>query len=160
RTAAALHELLAHVLRPERATAAPDLALPRRPPARALGRRRRPYGPRARGQAGSGERRPARRGPRAAPGSALRPSRRQLFQLAAAGAAPPAPPASARAFGESALFDMPLLRYAEDGWNPRPNAIRRALLEIEMTTSIRVATTPGTVRPTLDDLLGTPFAVL
>jgi hypothetical protein len=90
----------------------------------------------------------------------LRPSRRQLFQLAAAGAATLALPASARAFGESALFDMPLLRYAEDGWNPRPNAIRRALLEIEMTTSIRVATTPGTVRPTLDDLLGTPFAVL
>src|SRR5690606_39065938 len=67
RTAAALHELLADVLRPERAAAAPDLALPRRPPTRALGGCRWSYGPRARGQAGSGERRPARRGPRAAP---------------------------------------------------------------------------------------------
>lgn len=86
--------------------------------------------------------------------------RRRFLQLLAGAALGAAAPRPARAFGETALFDMPLLRYDSPSWDPRPTAIRRALLEIEMTTSILVAPNPGTVRPELDELVDTPLAVL
>ena len=63
------------------------------------------------------------------------------------------------AFGEDALFDMPLVEYDAPSWNPRPSAIRRALLEIEMTTSIRIVAEPGTVALELEQLVETPLAV-
>lgn len=90
----------------------------------------------------------------------MRIDRRQLLRLAAGLAATAALPRPARAFGEDALFDMPLVRYDSPSWNPRPTAIRRALLEIEMTTSILVVPDPGTVELALDQLVETPLAVL
>lgn len=85
--------------------------------------------------------------------------RRFLAALAALGGAAVAP-GRALAFGDDALFDMPLIEYDSPTWNPRPTAIRRTLLEIEMTSSILVAPEAGTVRLDLDALVETPLAVL
>jgi len=66
---------------------------------------------------------------------------------------------AASAFGDASLFDMPMLAFDAPGWDARPNAVRRLLQEVEMTTSIAVVAAPGTVAPTVDALLGHPIAV-
>ena len=55
---------------------------------------------------------------------------------------------------------MPLVRYDSPSWNPRPGALRRILLEVEMTTSVPVVSEPGNVSLGLDDLLEAPLLVL
>ena len=66
----------------------------------------------------------------------------------------------ALAFGDDALFDMPLLRYGGENYNPRPSAVRRILMEIEMTTSILVVSEPSEVDLSLDALVEAPLVVL
>ena len=84
--------------------------------------------------------------------------RRTFLQLGALLAA--TRPGSASAFGDDALFDMPVLRYIDDGYNPRPTAVRRILLEIEMTTSILIVDQPSEVDLELNQLVETPLVVL
>ena len=64
------------------------------------------------------------------------------------------------AFGDDALFDMPVIRYGSGTYNPRPTAVRRMLLEIEMTTSILVAEEPGEVDLELEQLVEAPLVIL
>ncbi len=80
-------------------------------------------------------------------------TRRQALAALAAGAGVAAMPRGARAFGETALLDIGLLRYDSPAWNARPGAIRRLLLEVEVTTSVLVTDSPSEVG--LDD--GTIF---
>lgn len=84
---------------------------------------------------------------------------RRAFLALAATFATGAVARPARAFGDDALFDLPVLRYDSPTWNPRPNATRRCLLEIEMTTSIEIASEPGAVDMSLDQLVETPLAI-
>ena len=86
-------------------------------------------------------------------------NRRRFLQLSAA-LATTSRAVSASAFGDDALFDMPLLRYGADNYNPRPSAVRRMLMEIEMTTSILVAPEPGEVGLSLDALVEAPLVIL
>lgn len=87
-------------------------------------------------------------------------SRRALLGGLAAGALGLAVPRPVRAFGEASGFDLPLIAYDAPGWNPRPTAIRRLLLEIEVVTSIEVVASPSTTSLTLDALFSSPAAVL
>ncbi len=85
-------------------------------------------------------------------------TRRQLLALSAAFAF--ARPRATYAFGEDALFNLPVIRYDSPTWNPRPTATRRCLLEVAMTTSIEVADDGGVVDMELDQLVETPLAIL
>ena len=87
-------------------------------------------------------------------------SRRELLAWFGASAALAAVPTRAVAFGEDSLFDMPLVRYDAPSWNPRPTAIRRLLLELEMTTSVEIVREPAVVEFALADLVETPLVVL
>jgi len=79
-------------------------------------------------------------------------TRRAFLLGGAAAALCAAMPRSALGLGASSLFDIPLIEYQSPSWNPRPTAIRRLLLEVEMTTSIEITPNPTTVR--LDDAAG------
>lgn len=92
-------------------------------------------------------------------GSDMRWTRRQWLAACAASLAVGAP-RSASAFGEADAFDLPLIEYDAPQWNPRPTAIRRLLLEIEVVTSISVVTSPSTTSLAADALFGTPIAAL
>lgn len=87
-------------------------------------------------------------------------TRRALLAGLLAGAASLAAPRRAAAFGETSAFDLPLIAYDAPGWNPRPTAIRRLLLEIEVATSIEVVSNPSTTSLEIDNLFGSPAAVL
>ncbi|MCB9506493.1 MAG: DUF4159 domain-containing protein [Myxococcales bacterium] len=87
-------------------------------------------------------------------------TRRQLLAVGAAlAAAQLGGPRRALAFGDDEQFDLPLIEY--DGpWSGRPNAVRRVLQEVEMTTSVLVVDTSASLPLTLDGLLRSPIAVL
>lgn len=63
------------------------------------------------------------------------------------------------AFGPQTHLDIPLLQYDSPSWNPRPTALRRLLLEVEMTTSVLVVDQPSTVTPDEDSLFEQPLVV-
>lgn len=61
--------------------------------------------------------------------------------------------------GKNDHFNIAQLEY--DGqWNPRPNALRRLLLEVEKRTSVQVAPTPTSVKFDDPALFEHPFIVL
>lgn len=71
-----------------------------------------------------------------------------------------APSSPARAFGTAGRFDLPLLRYNSPSWNGRPNALRRLLLEVELRTSILIATEHAHVRAVPEELFNSPVVVM
>jgi hypothetical protein len=85
-------------------------------------------------------------------------TRRQILTILALGSA--AAPRPAVAMGEDSALDLPLVQYAGTSWNLRPTALRRLLMEVEMTTSVPVVTAPTTVA--LIDLptVASPLAIL
>lgn len=91
-------------------------------------------------------------------------NRRQFLRAlglgAAAGALGLPEPTPAGAFGVANAFDMPLLQYDSAGWNSRPTAIRRLLIDIDMRTNIRVVSDPSTVQPVADQLFRTPMLAM
>ncbi len=66
----------------------------------------------------------------------------------------------AMAFGEESRFNFGLLRYDSPTWNPRPNAISRLLLELELSTSLLIETDARPVNADLEDLVDCPLIVL
>lgn len=84
-------------------------------------------------------------------------TRRQV--LAGAAAATLAPRA-AHALGETTEFCVSTLVYDSPGYNLRPTALRRLMMEVEMTTSILVAQDSPEVAPTLEALFASPIACL
>lgn len=85
----------------------------------------------------------------------------QLLGLGAAGSALGIPGAApAQAFGVANAFDMPLLEYDSPGWNSRPTAIRRLLIDVDMRTNIRVVADPSTVRAVPEQLFRTPMLAM
>jgi hypothetical protein len=66
----------------------------------------------------------------------------------------------ARAIGDKARFRFGHLRIGDEGWNPRPNALRRMAWEIEKRTSIDIDLEPAEVDLDSDDLHRTPFLYL
>ena len=86
-------------------------------------------------------------------------SRRELLALGA-GAGVLAAAGRAAAIGKGSQFRIGHLRLADDGWNPRPGALRRLLWEIEKRTSIDVDLEPRVVSLADDDLHETPFLYL
>ena len=82
--------------------------------------------------------------------------------MAGAAAAPAAALIAGRAhgFGDASLFDIPLLEYDSPTWNPRPTAIRRLLLELEMSTSVLITDEPSSLRPTDEALFSRPVVML
>ena len=88
-------------------------------------------------------------------------TRRQFLSgVLASGAALALPERAARAFGSQTDFDIPLLRYESSGWNPRPTAIRRILLEIEQRTSILISPDNSVVEARAEDLFRTPMLMI
>ena len=63
----------------------------------------------------------------------------------------------ASAFGAPSVFSVGLLRYDSPSWNPRPDALSRLLLEVELTTSIMIDQRTREVRATTEDLATTPL---
>lgn len=66
----------------------------------------------------------------------------------------------AAAIGTPSLLDIGLLRYDSSGYDPRPGAIARWLMEVEVTTSVTVAATPSEVELDRDGLFDCPLVVL
>lgn len=69
-------------------------------------------------------------------------------------------PSGAWAMGEESNFTIAKLKYAESGWDPRPTALRRLLLEVEKRTSIEVTTDVPVVTGESADLFDHPFLAL
>jgi hypothetical protein len=69
-------------------------------------------------------------------------------------------PRSTRAFGDDDVFAMGILRYDSPAWNPRPTALRRLMLEVEVTTSVLIGSESLEVDPTLESLFQCPLVVL
>lgn len=85
-------------------------------------------------------------------------NRRQfLFALLAASGVGSLNPRAAHAFGEESNLSPGLLRYEGGRWNPRPNAIERLLLELELTTSVLIGPGEVVVDATEADLVQTPL---
>ncbi|MBA2665258.1 MAG: DUF4159 domain-containing protein [Bradymonadaceae bacterium] len=87
-------------------------------------------------------------------------NRRQFLLASAALGALAAAPGPLLAMGESDRFAIALLNYGTPGWNPRPSALRRLLLEVEKRTSIEVRPDPRAVSANSAELFDTPFLVL
>lgn len=68
--------------------------------------------------------------------------------------------ARASAIGGPSLLDIGLLRYDSPAYDPRPGAIARWLMEVEVTTSISVVSTPSEIDPARDSLFDCPLVVL
>ncbi len=66
----------------------------------------------------------------------------------------------ASAFGDDDLFTIGIIRYDTPSWNPRPTALRRLLMEVEMTTSVLVSETPLEVDVGGADIFATPLLIL
>ncbi len=69
-------------------------------------------------------------------------------------------PSGAWAMGEDSNFTIAKLKYAASGWDPRPTALRRLLLEVEKRTSIEVNTDVPVVTGESADLFDHPFVTL
>ena len=61
---------------------------------------------------------------------------------------------------DQAKVNVPLLRYRAEGYDPRPSAIRRMLLEIEKQTSVMVDPTPLALAPTDKALMAHPLVFM
>lgn len=85
--------------------------------------------------------------------------RRTLFKAAAA-LASAGLPASASAFGDEFLFTIGLLEYAGGNPNPRPGALQRLLLEVELTTSVLIGAQTPLVPMTAEAVFQFPILVL
>ncbi len=83
--------------------------------------------------------------------------RRAALRALAAFAAAPLVPRSAVAVGTGSLLDIGLVRYGAPGWNARPSSIDRLLVELEVTTSIAVVSSPSTVTLDADSLFACPM---
>ena len=77
--------------------------------------------------------------------------------LAACGAVAPT---RAWSMGEATHFTIAQLKYAANGWNPRPSAIRRLLLEVDKRTSIKVDTDVPVVSGQGAEMFDYPFLSL
>jgi hypothetical protein len=69
-------------------------------------------------------------------------------------------PATGWAMGEDAHFTIAKLQYASQGWDPRPSALRRMLLEVEKRTSIKVDTDVPSVTGQTAEMFDHPFLSL
>jgi hypothetical protein len=69
-------------------------------------------------------------------------------------------PSTGWAMGEDAHFTIAKLQYASEGWDPRPSAVRRLLLEVEKRTSIKVDTDVISVTGESADMFDHPFLSL
>lgn len=94
------------------------------------------------------------------PSHPLRLSRRRLFQALAAVGTTALLPRRAHAFGEEDVLTIGVIRHSGTTWNPRPSALRRLMMEVEMTTSILVGPESAEVDPTTEDLFAYPLLVL
>lgn len=87
-------------------------------------------------------------------------NRRDFLKAAALAGLGALVPGRALAMGEDANFTIAQLQYADSGWNPRPSALRRLLLEVEKRTSIKVDTDVPTVDGVSADMFEHPFLTL
>lgn len=85
-------------------------------------------------------------------------SRRRFSSLCAAGIAAGVA-ARARGIGQASVFRIGQLQLGQ-GWNPRPNGLKRVAREIHKRTSISVETTPKVVDLADRSLHETPFLYL
>lgn len=70
-------------------------------------------------------------------------------------------PRTLHAMGEHDRFAVALLKYSEGaGWNPRPSALRRLMLEVEKRTSVEVRPDAPVVTGQGADLFDHPFLVM
>ena len=69
-------------------------------------------------------------------------------------------PSTGLAMGEDAHFTIAKLQYASEGWDPRPSAVRRLLLEVEKRTSIKVETDVVSVTGQTPEMFDYPFLSL
>ena len=90
----------------------------------------------------------------------VRLSRRHLIWAMAAAGTAALCPRMGHAFGEADVLTLGVLRHAGSTWNPRPTALRRLMMEVEMTTSILVAPEAAEVDPVTEDLFAYPLLVL
>lgn len=90
----------------------------------------------------------------------LRCTRREALAALAATGAAALVPRGAQAFGDTSLLDVGLLRYDSPAWNTRPGAIRRLLLEVEVTTSVAVTDTPSEVSLADGSIFDCPMAIM
>lgn len=89
-------------------------------------------------------------------------NRRQFFKSSAALTALglfAALPISSFAMGDNDRFAIAQFKYDSPGWNPRPDAIRRLLLEVEKRTSIQVRTDTKSVSANASDMFVHPFLI-
>lgn len=68
-------------------------------------------------------------------------------------------PVKAFAMGDQDRFAIAQLKYDSPGWNPRPDAIRRLLLEVEKRTSIEVLPNAQNVSANSSELFVHPFLI-
>jgi hypothetical protein len=94
------------------------------------------------------------------PSYPVRLARRRIFQVLAAVGTAALLPRSASGFGADDVLTLGVIRHAGTTWNPRPTALRRLMMEVEMTTSILVAPEAVEVDPTTADLFAYPLLVL
>ncbi|QDG49720.1 DUF4159 domain-containing protein [Persicimonas caeni] len=87
-------------------------------------------------------------------------NRRDFLKAAALAGLGALVPGRAFAMGEDAHFTIAKLQYAESGWDPRPSALRRLLLEVEKRTSIKVDTDVPAVNGLSADMFEHPFLAL
>jgi len=90
----------------------------------------------------------------------LRLSRRHLLLALAVVGTAALQPRMVHAFGEEDVLTLGVLRHSGSAWNPRPSALRRLMMEVEMTTSILVASEAAEVDPVTEDLFAYPLLVL
>jgi hypothetical protein len=69
-------------------------------------------------------------------------------------------PSRALAMGEATEFTVAKFKYAAEGWDPRPSALRRLLFEVAKRTSISVNTDVPVVDARGPDLFDHPFLSL
>lgn len=87
-------------------------------------------------------------------------NRRDFLKAAALAGLGSLAPSKLWAMGEDTNFAIAQLKYASQGWNPRPSAVRRLLLEVEKRTSIEVDTDVPVVTGTSAKMFEHPFLTL
>lgn len=87
-------------------------------------------------------------------------NRRDFLKAAALAGLGALAPSKLWAMGEDTHFTIAKLQYAQQGWDPRPSALRRLLLEVEKRTSIKVDTDVPSVTPESHDLFDNPFVTM
>ncbi len=87
-------------------------------------------------------------------------NRRDFLKSAALAGLGVLAPGKLWAMGEDTHFTIAKLKYAQAGWDPRPSALRRLLLEVEKRTSIKVDTDVPTLTGASSDLFDRPVLAM